>query len=75
MFSKGFLLRVAKSPDCVVKSKKIHPCFYGGEQLNLENGRKVFKQVENTVGKGEIARYERFLLFLKCFQRTCTANT
>ena len=27
------------------------------------NGRKFSKQVENTVGKGEIARYEQFLLF------------
>ena len=26
------------------------------------------KQVENTVGKGEIARYEQFLLFSQCFQ-------
>ena len=32
-----------------------------------ENGRKFSKWVENTVGKGEIARYEQFLLFLKCF--------
>ena len=31
-----------------------------------ENGRKCFKQVENTVGKGEIARHEQFLLFLQC---------
>ena len=29
-----------------------------------ENGRKLSKQVENTVGKGEIALYEQFLLFL-----------
>ena len=28
-----------------------------------ENGRKLSKGVENTVGKGEIARYEQFLLF------------
>ena len=27
------------------------------------------KRVENTVGKGEIARYEQFLLFLLCFQK------
>ena len=27
------------------------------------------KWVENTVGKGEIAHYEQFLLFLQCFQR------
>ena len=27
--------------------------------------------MENTVGKGEIARYEQFLLFPRCFQKTC----
>ena len=30
---------------------------------------------ENSVGKGEIARYEQFLLFPQCFQKTCTAGT
>ena len=33
------------------------------------------KRVENTVGKGEIARYEQFLLFPQCFQTPCTADT
>ena len=33
----------------------------------IENGRKLSKQVENAVGKGEIARYEHFLLFPQCF--------
>ena len=32
---------------------------------------KLSKQVENTVGKGEIARYEQFLLFPQCFQKAC----
>ena len=41
--------------------------FYG-------NGRKFSKQVENTVGKGEIACYKQFLLFPQCFQETCTAD-
>ena len=36
-----------------------------------ENGRKLSKQVEYTVGKGEIARYEQFLLFPQCFQKAC----
>ena len=39
-----------------------------------ENGRRFFKQVENTVGKGEIARYEQFLLFRRCFQKAYTAD-
>ena len=34
-----------------------------------ENSRKLSKRVENTVGKGEIARYEQFLLFPQCFQK------
>ena len=40
-----------------------------------ENGRKFSKWAENTVGKGEIARYEQFLLFPQCYQKTCTADT
>ena len=36
-----------------------------------ENGRKFSIRVENTVGKGEIARYEQFLLFPQCFQKAC----
>ena len=36
-----------------------------------ENGRKLSVQVENTVGKGEIAHYEQFLLFPQCFQKAC----
>ena len=36
-----------------------------------ENGSKLSKRVENIVGKGEIARYEQFLLFPQCFQKVC----
>ena len=39
-----------------------------------ENGRKFSKRVENTVGKGEIARYEQYLLLPQCFQKTFTAD-
>ena len=35
-----------------------------------KNGRKFSKWLENTVGKGEIARYNQFLPFPLCF-RTC----
>ena len=31
------------------------------------NSRKFSKMVENTVSKGEIARYEQFPLFPQCF--------
>ena len=40
-----------------------------------EDGRKFSKREENTVGKGEIARYEQFLLFPQCFRKNCTADT
>ena len=40
-----------------------------------ESGRRFFKRVENTVEKGEIARYEQFLLFPQCFQKICAAGT
>ena len=36
-----------------------------------ENSRKFSKPVENTVGKGEIAHYKQFLLFLQYFQKDC----
>ena len=39
-----------------------------------ENSMKLAKWVENTEGKGEIARYEQFLLFPQCFQKTCPAD-
>ena len=49
---------------------------YADDNLKFdENGRKISRRVENTVGKGEIACYEQFLLFPQCFQKTCTADT
>ena len=36
--------------------------------------KKSLKQVENTEGKGEIARYKQFLLFTQYFQKTCLAD-
>ena len=40
-----------------------------------ENGKKFSRKVENAVRKGEIARYEQFLLFPQRFQMTYTADT
>ena len=38
--------------------------YFAEDNFNYdENGRKLSKRVENTVGKGEIARYKQFLLF------------
>ena len=38
------------------------------------NGNKLSDRVENIVGKGEIARYEQFLLFPQCFQKLPVLN-
>ena len=40
----------------------------------VENGRKFSERVESTVGKGEIACYEQFLLFPQCLKKTHTAD-
>ena len=45
------------------------------DNLNFdENGRQFTQKVENTMGKGGIARYEQFFLFSQCFQKTCTED-
>ena len=40
-------------------------------QFQIQRKWQKVKRVENTVGKGEIARYEQFLLFPQCFQNAC----
>ena len=60
--------------------KQISDCsklkeFAGNNSKFDENNKKCSKQGENTVGKGEIARYEQFLLFPLCFQKTSTVDT
>ena len=37
-------------------------------------GKQLSDCVENIVGKGEIARYEQFLLFPQCFQKLCVVD-
>ena len=49
---------------------------FADDNFNIyENGRKISKQVENTLGKGEIACYEQFLLYPQCFLKTYHADT
>ena len=57
--SKVFTNKVSKTRNCMV---------------NRANGRKCAKLVENTVGKGEISRYEQVLLFAQTFQKTCIGD-
>ena len=78
---KVCFLIVNKTRDCVVEDKPItrrqipdssELKDFADDNFKFdENGRKLFKPVENTVGKGEIARYEKFLLFPQCFQKAC----
>ena len=35
---------------------------------------QLFDWVENIVGKGEIACYKQFFLFLQCFQKLCLVD-
>ena len=57
-------------PDDIFHSSKLKE--FADDNFKLdENGGKLSKQVENTVGKGEIAHYEQFLLFPQCFQKVC----
>ena len=57
----------------ILDSSKLNESAYDNFEFN-ENCRKFFVWVENTVGKGEIACYEQFLLFPRCFQKTCSAD-
>ena len=65
MSSKGVLLGVVKSRWSKLKQS-------ADDNFEFDvNSRKFSKLVENTVGKGEIACYEQFLLFPQCFQKAC----
>ena len=55
-----------------VVSKGFYPITRRHDNLKFEeNGRNLLKPVENTMEKGEISRYEQFLLFPQCFQKAC----
>ena len=88
MFSKGLLLRVVQSWDCVVNSKYLSTKQQVLDSSKLkefaddnfkfdENGAKFSKRVENTVGKGEIARapfptvFSKYLKGRHIKTRTC----
>ena len=61
-------------PNDILDASNLREFAYDNFKFN-ENGLKFSKRVENIVEKGEIARYEQFLLFPQCFQKACTANT
>ena len=76
MFSKGYLYRLIKSPDSVVKklNSKIVDWLklkaFADNNINVTQKLKfVLERVENNVGKGENVEYQHFLLFPHCFQK------
>ena len=70
--SSGEGLTLPKQP--ILDSSKVKA--FADDNFKFDkNERKFSERVENTVGKGEIACYEQFLLFPQCFQKTCTADT
>ena len=58
LFSKQQILNSSKLKDLAGHNLKFD-----------ENGRQFSKQKENTVGKGDIAHNEQWLLFPLCFQK------
>ena len=50
----------------------------GVSQTHLVSLMKIWESSpkgKRTLGKGETACYEQFILFPQCFQKTCTADT
>ena len=68
------LLKGNPFPNCKFKTSKLKKVADNNFKFD-ENGRPFLKCLENTVGKGEIARYEQFLLFPQCFQKTYAVDT
>ena len=58
----------------IVDSSKLKELADNNSKFDKNEG-DFSKRVENTVGKGEIAHYEQFLLFPQCFQMICFAET
>ena len=49
---------------------------FSDDKLNVTNMMIfIFDRVENSVGKGENAGYQNFLLFLQCFQRASSSRS
>ena len=66
MFLKGFLYSVVKSRDCVVKSySKLKE--FADDNIEFDENDKKFSKED--YGKGEIARYEQFLVFPTLFSK------
>ena len=56
--------------DKILDLSKFKQCADDNFEFDVSS-RKFSNLVENTVGKGEIARYKQFLLIPQCFQKAC----
>ena len=78
-FVKGLRLKKHHLLNPFPKRQILHsskPKDFADDNFTLyKNGCKFSQWIENTVGTEEIARYEQFLLFPQCFQKSCTAET
>ena len=77
---KSFILQGYKYTDLTLSQTTNFRLFQTGRGCRRhfkfdENGRKFSQWVENSLGKGEIAPCEQFLLFPHCFPMTCTTDT
>ena len=61
--------QVVRMPQLIARRQILHSSKlkdFANDNFKFdEYSRKLFKSVENTVGKGEIALYEQFLLFIR----------
>ena len=49
---------------------------FADDKLNVtQNGKVVFRRIENIVGKAENAGYQHVLLFPQCFQKAFSSRT
>ena len=78
MFKKCFFFKFVKRCNCVVKSELFSKLQvldssklkkFADDNFKFDNGGKSSKRVENTVGKGDIARYKQYLLFTTVFSK------
>ena len=67
MFSEGQVLSHLTFPKQQILDSSKLKVFEDDNFKFDENGKKFSKGIENTMGKGEIARYEQFLLFPQVF--------
>ena len=61
-------------PNNILNSFKLKQFVDGNFEFD-GNGAELDIMAENTVRKGEIARYQQLLLFPQCFQKTCPTDT